>query len=186
MMLEKNPWIKTDSKVVYDNPWITVVEDKVITPSGANGIYGTVQFKNKAIGIVPLDNEGNIYLVGQFRYPLNEYSWEIPEGGSPANEQPLETAKRELLEETGLTANHWEYLGKIHTSNSVCNEVGYLYIATDLTEGISQPESTEVLKIKKIPLQKAVEMVMKSEITDSMSMAAILMAWQKLSSTFIK
>lgn len=175
----KNPWTATGSVVKYENPWISVREDKVITPTGKEGIYGVVTFKNRAIGIVPIDNEGNIYLVGQWRYPLEEYSWEIPEGGGPMNEEPSITAARELKEETGLVANKITLLGKIHTSNSVCNEVGYLFLATDLEQAESEPDETEIINIKKVPLREALRMVENAEITDSLAMTGILLAARK-------
>lgn len=176
MSTEINPWKKLSTKNVYENPWIKVEEDKIINPAGNPGIYGKVIFKNKAVGVVPLDNEGNIYLVGQYRYPLDEYSWEIPEGGSPIGEEnPLETAKRELKEETGLIAQKWTLLGRIHTSNSVTNEEGFMYLAQELSQAEAEPEDCEELKTKKIHLTEAVQMVMDSKITDSISMTAILM-----------
>ncbi|MBK6264671.1 NUDIX hydrolase [Marivirga sp. S37H4] len=169
-----NPWKKISSEIKYENPWIKVEEDQVINPSGGESIYGRVHFKNIAIGIIPIDEDGNTWLVGQYRYPLNEYSWEIPEGGSPEGEDLLATAKRELKEETGLTASHWEQFMRIHTSNSVSDEVGYVFLARGLTEGETEFEETEELKIKKLPLQEALEMVMRGEISDSISMAALL------------
>ncbi|HXA02554.1 MAG TPA: NUDIX hydrolase, partial [Cytophagaceae bacterium] len=117
-----NPWKTLSTKEIYDNPWIHVREDQVINPAGGNGIYGVVSFKNIAIGIVPVDNEGFTYLVGQFRYALEEYSWEIPEGGGLKGIDILDSAKRELKEETGLSANRWTNICRIHTSNSVCDE----------------------------------------------------------------
>jgi hypothetical protein len=119
MAMEKNPWKTLTQEVKYENPWITVEEHQVLNPSGGEGIYGTVHFKNKAIGIVPVDAEGNTWLVGQYRYPLDEYSWEIPEGGCPVGEDILEGARRELKEETGLSANSWENIMRIHTSNCI-------------------------------------------------------------------
>lgn len=175
-----NPWTTKSTTLKYDNPWISVREDTVITPTGKQGIYGVVSFKNKAIGIIPIDENGYVYLVGQWRYPLNEYSWEIPEGGGPQNEEPLDTAKRELKEETGLIAAKWELLGKIHTSNSVCDEEGYLYLAQDLQQSDKNPEETEILNIKKIHLSEAIEMVMKAEITDSLAITGLLMTARKL------
>ena len=173
-MKEKNPWKKLSGKNIYNNPWISLDEDKVINPGGGKSIYGKVHFKNYAIGIVPLDEELNTWLVGQWRYSLNEYSWEIPMGGGPLNEDILTSAKRELKEETGLSANKWEKILKIHTSNSVTDEIGYAFLAQDLTQGETAFEETEDLDIRKLPLKEALNMVMRDEITDSISMAAIL------------
>ena len=175
-MLEdkKNPWEKLERKQVYDNPWITVYEDDVINPAGNEGIYGTVAFKNLAIGIIPIDEDGNTYLVGQYRYPLEAYSWEIPMGGGPLDIDPLVSAKRELKEETGLTATSWEKIMTIHTSNSVCNEEGYVYTAKGLTEGEMQPEEVEELKVWKLPLKEAIQMAYEGKITDSLSLASLL------------
>lgn len=174
---ENNPWKKISSKDIYENPWIKVEEDQIINPAGNEGIYGKVSFKNKAVGVVPLDNEGFVYLVGQYRYPLDEYSWEIPEGGCPIGlEEPVETAKRELKEETGLIAQKMTLVSRIHTSNSVTNEEGFIYLAENLSQTEAEPEETEDLKIKKILLSKAVEMVLNSQITDSISIAGIMIA----------
>jgi len=173
---QSNPWKTLSTKTIYDNPWINVREDKVINPSGNNGIYGVVSFKNKAIGIVPVDKEGYTYLVGQYRYTLNEYSWEIPEGGGPIGIEPLESAKRELKEETGFTAKKWTNLGRLHTSNSVTDEEGFIFLAEDLIDGESEPEETEKLEVKKIHLKEAVEMVMSGEITDSLAIIGIMKA----------
>ena len=173
-MKEKNPWKKLSGKNIYNNPWISLDEDKVINPGGGKSIYGKVHFRNYAIGIVPLDEELNTWLVGQWRYSLNEYSWEIPMGGGPLNEDILTSAKRELKEETGLSANKWEKILKIHTSNSVTDEIGYAFLAQDLTQGATEFEETEDLEIRKLPLKEAMNMVMRDEITDSISMAAIL------------
>ena len=171
-----NPWQTLSSQPVYDNPWITVRHEDVINPGGGRGIYGVVHMKNKATGIVPLDAEGNTYLVGQYRYTLNEYCWEIPEGGSPAGTDPLESAKRELKEETGLTAAKWTAIARIHTSNSVTDEEGFIYLAEDLTHGETAPEETEDLRVWKLPLREAVAMVMDNRITDSISIAGLLKA----------
>jgi len=135
-----------------------------------------VSFKNMAIGVVPVDAEGYTYLVGQYRYTLNAYSWEIPEGGGPMHEHPLDTAKRELLEETGLIAATWIDLGLLHTSNSVTDEFGFAYLAQDLTQGQATPEETEDLRVWRLPLKEAVEMCMRAEITDSLSLAGLLKA----------
>jgi 8-oxo-dGTP pyrophosphatase MutT (NUDIX family) len=169
-----NPWRTLKTRVVYDNPWIRVREDDVIRPDGAHGIYGVVHFKNKAIGVLPIDEEGYVYLVGQYRYTLDRYSWEIPEGGGPEGEEPLETAKRELREETGLEARAWRPLGRAHLSNSVGDEEAIIYLATDLIHGDAEPEGTEKLEQMRAKFEDALRMVLDGEITDSISVIAIL------------
>jgi 8-oxo-dGTP pyrophosphatase MutT (NUDIX family) len=173
---EKSPWTTLSGEEKYDNRWINVTEYQVINPGGGRGIYGKVHFKNKAIGVIPVDSEGNTWLVGQFRYTLNEFHWEIPEGGAPLTEPPLEAAKRELKEETGLTAKKWSQIARLHTSNSVTDEEGFVFLAEDLELGENQLEETEAdLKVMKLPLKKAIEMVKQGTITDSMSMIGLLM-----------
>jgi 8-oxo-dGTP pyrophosphatase MutT (NUDIX family) len=172
--MKKNSWKKIKTQLKYDNPWIRVEEDAVINPKGGKGIYGRVHFKNVAVGIIPIDEDGNTWLVGQYRYPLEKYSWEIPEGGCPFGEGELESAKRELKEETGLIASEWVTLLRIHTSNSVCDERGVVFVARGLTQGESQFDDTEDLKIMKLPLEEAFQMVLDGKITDSISMAALL------------
>jgi len=174
MESDKNPWTITSSEEKYDNPWINVVEHQVINPSGGKGIYGKVHFKNLAIGIIPIFENGDTILVGQYRFPLNAYSWEIPEGGGIIGIEPLESAKRELLEETGLSATSWSHLLEMHLSNSVSDELAIIYLAEELIQGEAMPEETEQLQLKRIPLTQAFEMVMNGEITDSMSVAALL------------
>lgn len=170
-----NPWTILSSRDIYSNKWIEVVEHQVINPAGGKGIYGKVHFHNKAIGIVALDQFNNTWLVGQFRFALNEYSWEIPEGGGPIGTPPLEAAQRELKEETGLTAKQWTLLMRFHTSNSVTDEEGFIFLAEQLEEGDNDLEETEAdLVVKKIPFREALAMVMEGAITDSMSVAGIL------------
>ncbi|PJJ76055.1 NUDIX domain-containing protein [Thermoflavifilum aggregans] len=160
--------------MVYDNPWIQVTEFQVVNPSGGPGIYGVVHFKNLAIGVVPLDEQGHLWLVGQYRYPLQAYSWEIPEGGGPLEVDPLFSAQRELLEETGIRAAHWELILTMHLSNSVSDEKALIYLATGLSYHDSQPEETEQLQLRKVKLEEAYEEVLQGKITDSISVAAIL------------
>lgn len=175
-MEEINPWKTLESDLKYDNNWISVTEHQVINPSGGKGIYGEIHFKNLAIGILPLDEDYNTWLVGQYRFPLKAYSWEIPEGGGPLGEDPLESARRELLEETGMSARNWKEIQRMHLSNSVSDELSIIYIATDLIQGIAMPEETEQLVVKKLPFNEVYQMVLNNEITDSMSVAAILKA----------
>ena len=171
----KNPWTTLSGVEKYDNPWIRVTEYQVINPSGGKGIYGKIHFKNKAIGIIPLDKDLNTWLVGQYRYTLDAWHWEIPEGGGPLQDDPLTSAQRELREETGLTADSWSEIIHLHTSNSVTDEEGYIFLAEDLQEGNSALEETEAdLKVWKLPLKEALQMVLNGEITDSMSIMAIL------------
>ncbi len=174
--MEQNPWKTNAIKVVYENPWIKLEAHDIVNPAGNEGIYGKVHFKNKAIGIIPVDSDGFTWLVGQFRYTLGEYSWEIPMGGGPLAEESLESAKRELKEETGIIANRWTQLLKIHTSNSVTDEFGFVYLAEELSFGATDFEETEVLQIKKLPFTEALDWVMEGKITDSLSIAGILKA----------
>ncbi len=174
MSKELNPWVKKDSRVVYDNPWINLTEYDVITPAGTEGIYGKVNFKNIAIGVIAIDAEDNTYLVGQYRFPLDRYSWEIPEGGCPEGTDWLTAAKRELKEETGFEASTWTEILKMDVSNSVSDEFAVVYVAQDLIAGEAEPEETEDLKMMKMPFTQAVQWVMEGKITDSISVAAIL------------
>lgn len=169
-------WETHDIETVYDNPWITVSHRQVSAPTGKRGIYGMVHFKNLAIGIVPIDAEGNTWLVGQQRYTLNQYAWEIPEGGGLRDVDPVITAQRELREETGITAQRWTPLLTLHTSNSVTDEVAHTFIAQGLSFGETDTDDTERLAIIKLPLKEAVERVMDGEITDSLAMTSLLKA----------
>jgi 8-oxo-dGTP pyrophosphatase MutT (NUDIX family) len=167
-------WKTKTSALIYENPWIKVTHDEVITPKGTDGIYGVVHFKNTAIGVVPIDNAGNTWLVKQSRYSLNQYTWEIPEGGCPQGERPLDAAKRELEEEVGLQANNWQELMTMHLSNSVTDEFCVVFVARDLFAGQQKLEATEDIECKKLPLIDAIEMVKRGEITDGISVAALL------------
>jgi 8-oxo-dGTP pyrophosphatase MutT (NUDIX family) len=167
-------WKTLDSRTVYENDWMRVFEDHVINPGGGENQYGHVHFKNRAIAIAPLDDGGNTWLVGQERYTLGEYSWELPMGGAPLDEAPIDAAKRELQEETGLSANRWTEIMRLHTSNSITDEVGIVYVAEELTEGETRFEETEDLKIRRLPFADAVQLVLDGEITDAISVAAIL------------
>lgn len=169
-----NPWQVISSREIYNNPWINLTEHQVINPGGGKGIYGQVHFKNLAIGIIVLDEQDNTWLVGQYRFTLNQYSWEIPAGGGPLDSAPLDTAKRELLEETGMTAQSWTEIQQMHLSNSVSDELAIIYLAQGLSFGTAEPEETEQLQVRKMPFEDALQMVLSGEITDSLSVAAIL------------
>jgi 8-oxo-dGTP pyrophosphatase MutT (NUDIX family) len=170
----ENPWKILAERTVYDNQWIGVTEYEVINPGGGKGIYGKVRFKSLAIGILPLDDQGNTWLVGQYRFPLDAYSWEIPEGGGDPAVPPVESARRELMEETGLVANDWTELMEMHLSNSVTDEQAFIFLARGLDQREAAPEETEQLVVRRLPFEEAYRMVERGEITDSMSVAAIL------------
>jgi len=169
-----NPWTILSQRSAYDNKWIGVTEYDVINPGGGKGIYGKVHYKNLAIGILPLDEEGNTWLVGQYRFTLGVYSWEIPEGGGDLNVAAVESAQRELKEETGLVASEWSVLQELHLSNSVSDELAILFLARGLEQQEAMPEETEQLVVRKLPFEEACRMVEKGTITDAMSVAAIL------------
>lgn len=168
-------WSTLSREDIYENPWIKLEEHQVINPAGGKGIYGKIHYKNIAIGIIALDAENNTWLVGQHRYPLDEWSWEIPEGGGPIGKDILESAKRELLEETGLRAKQWKEVLKAHLSNSVSDEVAYIFLAQGLSEGDHEREATEAdMEVKKMPFKEALDLVMNGKITDAMSVMGIL------------
>ena len=176
-MSESNlsPWQTLNSRDIYENPWIKLEEHRVINPAGKPGIYGKVCFKSQAVGIIPVDEACNTWLVGQHRYTLDEWSWEIPMGGSPLNEDVLKTAQRELEEETGWKADHFQLLLDLHTSNSITDEKGVVYLATGLQPGQQQLEDTEKdLALRQLPLADAIAMAQDGRITDAISIAGLL------------
>ncbi|MCS7037306.1 MAG: NUDIX hydrolase [Saprospiraceae bacterium] len=179
--LKYNPWTTRAVCQVYDNPWIRVTHRDVLTPAGKAGIYGVVHFKHIALGIVPVDNEGYTWLVGQYRYTLDQYSWEIPEGGGSVHEAPLVAAQRELKEETGIRAGRWTQLLELHLSNSVTDERAIAFLAQELEIGQAQPEETEQLQLRRLPFDEAVQMALNGQITDALSVAALLAAheWKR-------
>lgn len=170
----RNPWTRLDSALKYDNPWIRVVEDQVLNPAGRPGIYGTVHYHHLAIGVVPIDGDGSTWLVGQYRYALNRYSWELPEGGGHLDVAPLDSAQRELREETGLVARGWQEIQRLHLSNSVSDEASVAFLAWDLEQGPAAPDDTEQLRVRRLPFGEALAMALRGEITDAISVAALL------------
>ncbi len=171
--LAVGPWRRRARRLAYQNAWITVWHDEVDRPDGEPGIYGIVHYANQATGIVALDDADRVLLVGQYRYALDSYSWEIPEGGVPAGESVLDGARRELREETGLTAAHWQELAQAHLSNSVSDELATIFLATGLTEGQSSPDDTEDLERRWVTFDEALAMTLDGRITDAISIIAI-------------
>ncbi|MBR9833098.1 NUDIX hydrolase [bacterium] len=173
-MKQRGSWKIKSSKEIYDNAWINVTEHSVINPGNAEGIYGEIHFKNIAIGIIPLDEEYNTWIVGQHRFPIDLYSWEIIEGGGQIGVDPIESAKRELAEEAGIVAENYELILRMHLSNSVSDEYGLIYIAKGLSFQESSPEIDEELVIKKVPFNQLYQSVMNGDMTDSLTVAGVL------------
>jgi 8-oxo-dGTP pyrophosphatase MutT (NUDIX family) len=171
-----NPWQTFGSREVYINPWVRVREDQVIRPDHRPGIYGVVEFRNYALGVVPVAEDGDTFLVGQWRYPLGRYSWEIPEGGGPIDRPMIESIAKELREETGVIAEEWIDLGPFDLSNSVTNETGRVYLARKLTIGEAEPDGDEALKVVRLPLTEAYEMAIDGRITDGVSIIGLARA----------
>ena len=167
------PWRRHSRRTAYENPWITVWHDEVSRPDGSPGIYGVVHFANLAAGVVVIDEDDRVLLVGQHRYTLGEPSWEIPEGGVPADETPLEGMRRELREETGVQATQWHELGRLHLSNSVTDEEAFLYLARGLSHGVAQPEPTELIEVRWVAFDEALAMALDGRITDALSVVGL-------------
>ncbi|WP_377808685.1 NUDIX hydrolase [Azospirillum sp. A29] len=169
-----NPWTVLTSTTKYENAWMEVVEHKVLTPKGSPGIYGVVHPRSLATGVVPVHADGTVTLVGQYRFPLKQYSWEIPEGGGRKGVEPQESAARELREETGLTARRWMPLMTLHLSNCITDEVAHTFVAWDMEQGESAPDETEVLAVRRVPFVEVIDMVLAGAITDAMAVASLL------------
>ena len=169
----KNPWTVLSQRLVYENEWIRVDHHEVLDPSGGPGIYGTVHFKRQATGVVPIDEKGNVVLVGQYRFPLRAYSWEIPEGGGEHSLPAIESAQRELREECGLAARHWQEIVRMDLSNSVTDERSTVFLAWDLFAAHGRPEATERLQTARTPFWSAIDRAKRGEIRDAISVAAL-------------
>jgi 8-oxo-dGTP pyrophosphatase MutT (NUDIX family) len=167
------PWLRHSRRVGYENSWITIWHDEVTRPDGAPGVYGVVHFANLAAGVLALDDADQVLLVGQHRYALDAYSWEIPEGGVPAGESALDGARRELLEETGVEATEWRELARVHLSNSVSDELAVLFVASGLSHGDATPDGTEQLAIRWLPFTEVLAMTLDGRISDAMTVVAV-------------
>lgn len=175
------PWTRLERQRIYDNPWIRLSHDKVLRPNGSEGIYGVVHFKNRGLGVVALDSDFNVIMVGQHRYVFDEWTWEIPEGGGALFEDPLAGIQRELREETGYSGGEWHSLASgVMLSNSVSDERAYLWLAVGVDPGEACPDETEEIKVCKISFAEAIEWVMTGKIVDAMSIMALLLAEKKL------
>jgi 8-oxo-dGTP pyrophosphatase MutT (NUDIX family) len=171
--VSNGPWKRRSRRVAYENAWVTIWHDEVVRPDGEPGIYGVVHFANLAAGVLVIDDADQVLLVGQHRYTLDAMSWEIPEGGVPDGETPLDGARRELLEETGVVAADWWELARLHLSNSVSDELAVLFVATGLTHGTATPDGTEELEVRWLPFDEVLEMTLDGRITDAMTVVAI-------------
>lgn len=167
------PWTTLSSDLHYENPWIRVVEHQVVTPSGTRGLYGTVHFRKAGAGVVPIDANGRTWLVGQHRYPLKRFSWEIPVGGVDADETPCRAAARELSEEAGLRADHWLALFSCDFSTGITDEHGYAFLAWGLHECADHREETEAITVRRLPFADALAMIDAGEIRDLLSIASL-------------
>jgi 8-oxo-dGTP pyrophosphatase MutT (NUDIX family) len=175
----RGPWRVLETREIYRNPWIRVREDRVVRPDGNPGIYGVVEFE-PAVGVVALTEDEQVYLVGQYRYATEGYSWEVVTGYADPGEDPLASAQRELREEAGLTASDWTPLGHMEISNSVTDQIGFLYLARGLTIGEPTPDGTEELSLRILPLAEALRMAQTSEVVQAFSVAALYRAWHYL------
>jgi len=167
------PWVRRSRRIAYENAWITIWHDEVTRPDGEPGVYGVVHFANLAVGVLAIDDSDRVLLVGQHRYALDAYSWEIPEGGVPVGETALEGVRRELREETGIEAATWRELARSHLSNSVSDELAVLYLASDLTAGNASPDGTEALDVRWLPFDSVLEMTLDGRITDALTVLAV-------------
>jgi len=172
------PWTRLSTREVYANRWIRVREDQILHPDGSPGIYGVVQFRGVAVGVVPIDAQGRVVLVGQHRYVMDEYTWELPEGAANPDERSAlqVAAARELREETGFTAARWDDLGGVQLSNSATDEIGHLFLARELSAGQAEPDPSEELAVKRVDLGEAYRMAMAGELTESLTVIGLARA----------
>ena len=167
------PWQRRSRETAYANPWIEVWHDEVVRPDGGAGIYGVVHFRSAAVAIVAVGDDGRLLLVGQHRYSLDEYSWEVPEGGVPAGEDLLDGARRELREETGFEADGWRLACRLSISNSVTDERGAILVARGLRPGYASPDATEDLALRWATLDEVLDEIDRGAIHDLLTIAAV-------------
>jgi 8-oxo-dGTP pyrophosphatase MutT (NUDIX family) len=177
MSPQGRPWTCLSKTLIYDNPWISLSDCQTVAPTGQPSPYGLIHFKNRAIGVLPLFDNGDTVLVGQHRFPVGDYSWELPEGGGPLDEDPLATAQRELREEAGLLAEHWRPLMQFQLSNSVSDEIGHGFLALGLSAAPAEPDETEVLTVKRLPFRQALELALDGALQDMITQALLLRAY---------
>ena len=171
-----DPWIVERTTLAFENDWFRIDKNEVVHPDGSNGEYAVVRVRRLAVGVLPIEADGSVHLVGQWRFPLGRYSWEMPEGGAEPGEEALACAKRELEEETGLRAAHWAPILEMDLSNSLTDERGIVFLATGLQAGQAHPDDTEVLKQRRAPFSEVVQRVIRGQIRDSLTVAAVLRA----------
>ena len=169
------PWsVASGPQRVHDNPWFSVDEYAAVAPTGAPARYYVQRYRNVAVGVIPLHNDGTVTLVGQWRFPLADYQWEIPEGGAPLAEDPLDGCRRELREEAGLQAADWRFLLRLQLSNSTSDEVALGWLATGLSRCDEEPEATEELAVARVPFREAVHAAVTGRVQDAITVAMLL------------
>lgn len=176
---QNGPWQVHSTELSFSNPWIRVETSQITHPNGDPGIYGVVRYANYATGVLPIDDEGYTWLVGQHRFPFDAYSWELPEGGGRKDVDPRVSAARELEEETGLLAAHWHRLGEWHLSNSVSDERAFGYVAWGLSPGLAAPEASEELALQRVAFPDLMHKCLSGEITDAFTLLMVFAAREK-------
>lgn len=171
-----NPWIVKGVTHAFENDWFRIDEHDVIRPDGEKGYYGVIRIRRLAVGVLPIDADGRVHLVGQWRFPLARYSWEMPEGGAEPGEDARACAERELAEETGLRAAGWMQVLEMDLSNSLTDERAVMFIATGLRAGEAAPDETEVLKTRSAHFLDVLARVADGRIRDAMTVATVLRA----------
>jgi 8-oxo-dGTP pyrophosphatase MutT (NUDIX family) len=171
------PWRDLGHEIVHETPWMKVTEHRAIAPTGREAAYGVLRFQNIATGVLPVHPDGTVTLVGQARFARANYSWEMPEGGAPFGEDPLDAVKRELAEEAGLEAASWALALRVEVSNSITDEIGYTWIAWDLKPVPVNPDPTEIMTIVRVPFLSLLHEIERGAILDSFTVATAYRAY---------